>query len=78
MYAVVLPTLDVIVEKKLGLSAQMKDLQLARFSILISVLGFGILFAAPSLRIIILGKYITSYLFRRWTTNLSLFQLSVY
>ncbi|PSR76129.1 major facilitator superfamily domain-containing protein [Coniella lustricola] len=55
VYAAILPTLDTLVEKRLGLSAQMKDLQLARLSIILSSLGFGILFAAPSLKVIIIA-----------------------
>lgn len=56
-YAAILPALDFVVEKRLGLPAQKKDLQLARFSILVSALGFGILFAAPSLGFVVLGEH---------------------
>lgn len=52
----ILPTLDRLVEKKLGLPAQVKDLVLARTSIIFLTVGFAALVVAPAIWFVILGE----------------------
>ncbi|KAH8655476.1 putative MFS transporter [Xylariales sp. PMI_506] len=59
-FSVILPSLDIMCQRVLRLSARAKDLHLARLSLSMSVLGFGVLIVAPSLPFVVLALALTT------------------
>ncbi len=51
-----MPAIDHLLEKKLELPAQVKDLGLARVSILLLTASFALLVVAPSIWLVVAGK----------------------
>lgn len=71
-FAAVLPSLDILSVKLLGWSAKTKDLQLSRFSVLLSIVGFGTLIIASSVELVVLGKHIIEQIYPQYRQDLAL------